>query len=275
MKLNFLPLCLLALSGLTVHAQMPAPPTPRPVPEVVAGIPVNYYEAKVGTYTLPDPLKLNNGKPVRNAKIWYAKRRPEIEEIFATQQYGRDPGRPAGESFEVTDKGTPALNGKAIRKQIAMRFSEEKSWPKINLLIYLPAAARKPVPIFFSINFGAVQNAVNDPGIAPGEIWDPRTNTRIPAPKGRGFGRMNVEPFLDAGFAWQPSTTATSIPIILPVSPMASAHVISNLVRPNARQTTGAQLSLGVWHEPRGRLLRDRPEYRCKTRRDPRSLAAW
>ena len=200
MKLNTLPLCLLALSGYTVQAQMPAPLTPRPAPDVVAGIPVNYDEAKVGAYTLPDPLKLNNGKPVRNAKTWYAKRRPEIEEIFATQQYGRDPGRPAGERFEVTDKGTPALNGKAIRKQITIWFSEDKSWPKINLLIYLPAAAQKPVPMFFSINFGAVQNAVDDPGIALGEIWDPRTNTRIPVPKGRGFGRMNVEPFLDAGF---------------------------------------------------------------------------
>ena len=28
------------------------------------GIPVNYTEAKVGTYTLPDPLILANGAPV-------------------------------------------------------------------------------------------------------------------------------------------------------------------------------------------------------------------
>ena len=198
MKLNVLSLCMLTFSGMAIYAQT-LPPTPKPGPDVVAGIPVNYDEEKVGAYTLPDPLKLNNGKPIRNAKTWYAKRRPEIEEIFATQQYGRDPGRPAGESFEVTEKGTPALNGKAIRKQVTISFSEDKSWPKIHLLIYLPAAATKAVPMFFSITFGAVQNAVDDPGITPGEIWDPKTNTKIPAPKGRGFGRMNVEPFLDAG----------------------------------------------------------------------------
>jgi hypothetical protein len=200
MKLNnaFL-ICLFALFMLSAIAQAQVPPTPRPAPDVVAGIPVNYDEAKVGIYTLPDPLKLNNGKPVRDAKTWYAKRRPEIEEIFATQQYGLDPGRPQGERFEVTDKGTPALNGKAIRKQVTIWFSEDKSWPRINLLIYLPAAARKPAPMFFSINFGAVQNASDDPGITPGEIWDPKTNKRIPVPKGRGFGRMNIEPFLDAG----------------------------------------------------------------------------
>ena len=161
---------------------------------------VNYDEAKVGTYTLPDPLKRDKGKPVRSAKTWFDKRRPQIEQIFLTQQFGRDPGRPQGESFDVTDAGTPALNGKAIRKQVTIRFSKDETWPKLHLLIYLPAAAKKPVPMFLSINFGAVQNAVDDPGITPQEIWDPKTNTRISPPKGRGFGRINIEPFLDAGF---------------------------------------------------------------------------
>ena len=193
----------LAFTGCcTLAAQAPAtaPPTPKSLPSAVAGIPVNYDEAKVGNYTLPDPLKLNDGKPVRNAKTWYTKRRPEIEEIFETQQYGRDPGRPAEESFEVTDKGTPALDGKAIRKQVTISFSKDESWPKIHLLIYLPANARKPVPMFFTINFGAVQNAVDDVGITPDEVWDPKTNTKVPAPKGRGFGHINAETLLDAGF---------------------------------------------------------------------------
>ncbi len=200
MKFNSVaPLCLLAFSVLPILSQNSAPPTPKPAPDVVAGIPVNYDEAKTGSYTLPDPLKLSSGKTVGDAKTWYAKRRPEIEQIFLTQQYGRDPGRPADERFEVTEAGTPALNGKAIRRQVTIRFSQDESWPKIHLLIYLPAAAKKPVPMFFSINFGAVQNAVDDPGITPDKVWDPKTNTKIPAPQGRGFGRLNVEPFLDAG----------------------------------------------------------------------------
>ena len=149
---------------LTLQAQA-APPTPKPSPDVVAGIPVNYDEAKVGTYSLPDPLQLNNGKPVSDAKAWYSKRRPEIVEMFETQQYGRAPGRPPDESFEMVDKGTPALNGKAIRKQVTIYLNKDKTGPSIDLLIYLPAAASKPVPMFFSINFGAVQNAVDDPGI--------------------------------------------------------------------------------------------------------------
>lgn len=201
MKLSNALFCnLLVFSSLSVKAQAPSTLPPDPSPAVVADIPVNYDEAMVGAFVLPDPLKLDNGKTVQDAKTWYTKRRPRIVELFETQEYGRDPGRPAGETFEVTDKGTVALNGKAIRKQVTIWFSKDQGWPRIHLLIYLPAAARKPVPMFFSINFGAVQNAVDDPGITPGEVWDPKTNTRIPVPKGRGFGRIDVEPLLDAGF---------------------------------------------------------------------------
>src|SRR5215469_10053309 len=55
---------------MAVVAQNAPPPTPRPAPTVVAGIPVNYDEAKVGTYNLPDALALENGKPVRDEKSW-------------------------------------------------------------------------------------------------------------------------------------------------------------------------------------------------------------
>jgi hypothetical protein len=193
-------LTFLIISGaLTLHSQT-APPTPKPSPDVVAGIPVNYDEAKVGTYSLPDPLRLNNGKPVRDAKTWYSKRRPEIVQMFETEQYGRAPGRPADESFEMVDKGTTALNGKAIRKQVTIYFDKDKTGPSIDLLIYLPAAATKPVPMFFSINFGAVQNAVDDPGIKSEKTWDPKTNTRITPPAARGFGHIDAEALLNAGF---------------------------------------------------------------------------
>ena len=194
-----LPVFLIAALAPAVYAQAPVVPPVRPAPDAVAGIAVNYDEAKVGTYTAPDAMKLANGKPVRNAKTWYAKRRPEIEQIFLTQQYGRDPGRPQGERFELTDKGTQALGGKAIRKQVTIRFSDDDAWPKIHLLIYLPADVKKPVPMFFSISFGAVQNAVDDPGITPQTVWDPKTNARIAPPTGRNFGRVPVSKFIDAG----------------------------------------------------------------------------
>ncbi len=179
-------------------AQPPAPPAPKAPPKEVAGIPVNYDEALVGAYKLPDPLVLLNGKPVRDAKTWLEKRRPEIVRLFEENQYGRSPGRPSGMTFDVFDKGTPALDAKAIRKQVTVYFSADKAGPKMDLLLYLPADAKGPVPLLLNISFTANSNAVDDPGIKPGEVWG-RDKKKILAAQGRGFGKLNVVPFLEQG----------------------------------------------------------------------------
>src|SRR5882672_5617246 len=85
----------------------------------IKDIPVNYTEAKVGTYALPEVLKLADGQPVSDAETWLTKRRPEIVKLFEENQFGRAPaGRPMAMSFDVFDKGTPAFDGKAIRRQV-------------------------------------------------------------------------------------------------------------------------------------------------------------
>ncbi|HZS09805.1 MAG TPA: acetylxylan esterase [Blastocatellia bacterium] len=164
----------------------------------VAGIPVNYDESRVGSYTLPDALVFADGKPVRDAQTWFRKRRPEIVRLFEQNQFGRSPGRPAGMSFDVFDRGTPALGGQAIRRQVTVWFSRDKAGPKMDLLIYLPAAARKPVPLLLNLSFTANSSVVDDPGVKPGEVWN-REKKRVPAPKNTNFGRLNVTPFLAQG----------------------------------------------------------------------------
>ena len=196
-----LPTAFALLAASIAFAQAPPAekaPAQKAPPKEVAGIPVNYDESKVGSYTLPDPLKMANGKPVKDAKSWMEKRRPEIVRLFEENQYGRSPGRPANMSFDVFDKGTPAFDGKAVRRQVTIYFSSDKAGPKMDLLLYLPAAASKPVPVFLAINFSANSSAVDDPGIKPGEIWRP-DKTKVPASQGRSFGRLNVVPFLEQG----------------------------------------------------------------------------
>ncbi|MGH9722020.1 MAG: alpha/beta hydrolase family protein [Bryobacteraceae bacterium] len=184
----------LILSSCVVSAQVADAPA-----EPVAGIPVNHTESLAGAYTLPDPLVLGNGKPVRDAKTWFDKRRPEIVKLFEENQYGRSPGRPAKMSFDVFEKGAPAFDGKAIRKQVTVYFSAGKAGPKMDLLIYLPADVRKPVPLLLNLGFSANSSAVNDPGVKPGEIWN-REKKRVPANTGRSFGRLNVVPLIEKGF---------------------------------------------------------------------------
>jgi hypothetical protein len=189
-----------SLLGGALQGQEAKAPVEKPPAAAVAGIPVNYDEAKVGSYTLPDPLVLANGKPVRDAKTWDKQRRPEIVRLFEKNQYGRSPGRPQGMSFDVFDKGTPAFDGKATRRQVTIYLSADKAGPKINLLVYLPTAADKPVPLLLNIAFSANSTVVDDPGVKPGEVWDSKTHKRIPGAQGRIFGRLNVPLLLDAGF---------------------------------------------------------------------------
>lgn len=189
--------CLIAFSCTLVNAQQAAPPRP------VAGIPVNYDEALVGTYTLPDPLVLSDGKPVLDAKTWFEKRRPEIVGLFEENQYGRSPGRPAGMTFDVVERGTPAFGGKAIRRQVTVHFSADK---KMDLLMYLPAHALPghaagPVPFLLHLSFSANSRTVDDPAVKEGEVWGPQ-KTKIPANQGRDFGKIDVVRLLDAGFGF-------------------------------------------------------------------------
>jgi hypothetical protein len=169
--------------------------------EMNKGIPVNYTEAKVGSYKLPDPLKLTSGEPVTSAKMWYEKRRPEMVKLFEEYQFGRMPGRPADMSFEVFDQGTPTFGGKAIRRQITIFFSRDRSGPSADLLLYLPAAAKKRVSVLLNAGFTANNLAVNDPGVKQGRIFDPKTNQRIPAVPGKfRFGGIDVLPLIERGF---------------------------------------------------------------------------
>jgi hypothetical protein len=172
---------------------------PDSADDTVAGIPVNYTEAKVGDYVLPDPLMLANGQKVCNAETWYQRRRPEIVKLFEENQYGHSPGRPKDMSFDVFDKGTLAFEEKAIRRQVTIYFSKDRSGPKMDLLIYLPVNTDKPLPMLLNISFTANSLTVNDSDVKEGEIWN-RQKKRVPASNGRRFGSLNVTRFVEKGF---------------------------------------------------------------------------
>jgi hypothetical protein len=167
----------------------------------VADIPVNYTEAKVRQYTLPDPLTLANGEKVTDAETWLSKRRPEILKLVEENIYGRAPGRPEAMSFDVHDKGTPAFESKALRKQVTIYFAKDKSDNYLDLLIYLPADSKGPVPLLLEVGWAPNNITVNDEGVKIGRNWDRRTKQRTPATSGRRFGPgLNVMQLVENGF---------------------------------------------------------------------------
>ena len=187
-------LFVLALCG-PVRAQIADSPD-----DAVADIPVNYTEAKAGEYTLPDPLTLADGEAVTDAATWIEKRRPEIVRLFEENQFGRCPGRPADMRFDVFDKGTPAFEGKALRRQVTIHFTQDPNGPMMDLLIYLPADANRPVPLLLNLGFAANNLMVRDEGVKVGRSWDPRQMKRVSATRGFGFGGLNVMPVIEKGF---------------------------------------------------------------------------
>src|SRR5258708_3869952 len=104
-------------------------------------------------------------------------------------------------SFDVFDKGTPAFDGVAVRKQVTIYFSGDKDGPKMDLLVYLPARASKPVPLLLNLSFSANSSTVNDPGVKIGEVWG-RDKKRVPADQSRSFGKIDVVRLLNAGFGF-------------------------------------------------------------------------
>ena len=168
---------------------------------------VNYDEAKVPKYTLPDPLVLQNGERVRDARTWNKRRRPEILQLFQTNVYGRGPARPQRMTFEMSSIERQALGGKAVRKQVTIYFSGKKDGPKADLLIYLPSGKPRPVPVFLGLNFSGNQVVHSDPGIRLGEVWvrdqERKTMVRRQATdksRGASAGQWQVEKLLARGY---------------------------------------------------------------------------
>src|SRR5438270_12284995 len=65
--------------------------------------------------------------------------------------------------------------------------------------MYLPAAVHKPASLLLCLSFSANSNAIDDPGIKAGEVWD-RERKKVPARSGAGFGRVKIEELLARGF---------------------------------------------------------------------------
>ena len=171
------------------------------------GPPVNYDESKIPAYTLPDPLVMANGERVTSAETWRTTRRPEILDLFRTHVYGRSPSRPKGMTFKVFDNEPNALNGKATRRQVTVFFTGKEDGPKMDILLYIPSGAPRPVPTFLILNFNG-NHAVNpDPGIRLSTSWMPKghpgvVNSRATeATRGSEASRFPVEAILARGYA--------------------------------------------------------------------------
>lgn len=169
---------------------------------------VNYDEAKVPAYTLPDPLIGSDGHSLATAADWNDVRRPEILELFRSQMFGRSPSRPAHLKFELFDRDENALNGQATRQQVTVYFAGDASGPAMDILLYIPNNVPRPVPVFLGLNFRGNHSVHDDPrirlstrwmrGDATDDVVDHRATERT---RGAAANRWPIEMILQRGYA--------------------------------------------------------------------------
>lgn len=161
----------------------------RPGPSGTPGQPnsANTDESKAIRYTsLPDPLILNNGKKVKNAKTWWNKRRPEIKELWDKEVYGRVPSYVPDVRWEVKNVTNDTIGKIPVITRTLIGHVDNSSYPsvkvEIDLTVATPANAPGPVPVImeFGFNFrprtapAATATPVRQQGSAPrpsGPTW--------------------------------------------------------------------------------------------------------
>lgn len=185
-------LSIFVVSMQTAQAQRPKP---------------NYDEAKVPQYKLPAVLKTSDGRKVDSAELWWKVRRPEILHLFESEVYGKSPAPPENILFEVISQKNDALNGKAIRKEVSVFFPGKKDEPRMDLLIYLPAKATKPVPVFMGLNFYGNHTIANDPEITLSTKWMRANKAKAivnhratKKSRGTSASRWAIDEILDRGY---------------------------------------------------------------------------
>lgn len=156
---------------VALQAQTPNPtnlgndPNGNPLRKALAtGHISNYDEAKVAPYTLPDPLALANGRPVRDRNTWMRQRRNEIIRLYENEIYGRVPANAPKVRWEVTETDASARGGTAVLKRVVGHIAGAAEFPRIHLTVVTPARVKEPVPLILSINFGGGPPRAGGPG---------------------------------------------------------------------------------------------------------------
>lgn len=165
------------------------------------GLPTNFTQAGAGGGELPSMFRTNAGRLAGTPRDWRDVRRPEIMEMLAAEQFGRTPDVDVRVAFDVWDDGTLAYDGKAIRRQVTIRLSNDVGAAEIDVVTYMPADADGPSPVLLNLLFNPVVLSVEDEGVKAVDGWittdgDPR---RVPAAEARSFGVTDVAAYMDAG----------------------------------------------------------------------------
>lgn len=179
--------------------------TTPPIDAQPAGF--NYDESAVPDFVLPDPLVSIAGKTVTNAAAWRNQRRAEVLSLFEDHVYGRTPAADVDVRFELLESDDQAYDGRATRKQVRAHFAARGHKVAMDILIYVPNAAKGPAPLIVGLNFNGNHTVTNDPAVPVNQNWmRPGKDAGIidhrstEAARGTSAPRWAIEEALERGY---------------------------------------------------------------------------
>jgi hypothetical protein len=170
-------------------------------------LPSNLDESKVPPYTLPDVLKMANGKEVKNKDEWNKIQRPYIYHLYEENQFGRYPRKKIAVRYRLLETDNHALDGTATRKQVRIYFHPTDTTVYTDILMYLPNNAKKPVPVFVGYNFSGNQAIQSDDKILLTKSWlygktkGAANNRATDSSRGIEASQWQVKEILSHGYA--------------------------------------------------------------------------
>jgi hypothetical protein len=134
-------------------------------------------------------------------------------DLFEHYVYGRAPTPPPEQRWQVWDEEPAALDGTALRRQVTLHLAPEgmegtaDAPPPLELLLYVPADAPRPVPTFLGLNFYGNHTVTHDPAVPLSERWIPSRgdgvveNRATEATRGTAASRWAIGQTLGRGYA--------------------------------------------------------------------------
>ena len=141
------------LSQLKISRTRPGPSGNPSAPNAA-----NSDESKAAQYqSLPDPLVLKNGKPVKNENDWWNTRRPELMEEFNREIYGRVPANTPAVHWKILRAYDSSIAGIPVKVKNLSGQVDNSVYPAITVEIQLtlttPANISRPVPVIMEFGF--------------------------------------------------------------------------------------------------------------------------
>ncbi len=161
----------------------------------------NYDESKANPYpSLPDPLRLNDGRKVTTAAAWWQQRRPQIVEDFDREVYGRIPSHVPAVHWQVVSTTNETNEEIPVITKRLVGHVDNSSYPpvavNIDLTLTTPAHAAGPVPVVMELIF--VFNGRGPAGfVPPPPLWH-----HMALAKGWGYASLiptSIQPDNGAG----------------------------------------------------------------------------